>query len=72
MDDAEEELEMAEDPFLEAGIEIPTNLPSYVNKSSKAMYHQGSNATIGPASSTNLSRSPSVRSALLTKFQVSM
>ena len=32
VDEAEEELEMAEDPFLEAGIAIPTDLPSYVNK----------------------------------------
>ena len=36
VDEAEEALEMAEDPFLEAGISIPTDLPSYVNKSSKA------------------------------------
>ncbi len=36
VDEAEEELEMAEDPFMEAGIAIPKDLPAYVNKSSKA------------------------------------
>jgi len=38
VDEAEEELEMADDPFLDAGIHIPSDLPAYVNKSSKAMY----------------------------------
>ena len=38
VDEAEEEMEMLEDPFLEAGITIPeaTDLPAYTNKSSKA------------------------------------
>ncbi len=37
VDEAEEALEMAEDPFLEAGIHIPKDLPAYVNRSAKAM-----------------------------------
>ena len=73
MDDAEEELELSEDPFLEAGIEIPTNLPGYVNKSAKAMQPDSGN-TMDNLSihgmHTNLSRSPSIRSAIVDKVQV--
>ena len=35
VDEAEEELEMARDPFLEAGIDIPNELPPYKVKSTK-------------------------------------
>ncbi len=41
VDEAEEELDMAEDPFMEAGIAIPKNLPAYVNRSSKAPVKSG-------------------------------
>ena len=37
VDEAEEEMDYPEDPFLEAGIEIPMDLPAYENKSSKAL-----------------------------------
>ena len=32
VDEAEEEMEMETDPFLEAGIQIPTNLPQFKDK----------------------------------------
>ena len=35
VDEAEEEMEMEIDPFLEAGIEIPTNLPQFKDKTVK-------------------------------------
>ncbi len=53
MDEAEEVLEMAEDPFMEAGIAIPKDLPAYVNRSAKAM---NSLAPAGAASASDADR----------------
>ncbi len=65
VDEAEEVLDMAEDPFLEAGIQIPTDLPSYVNKSAKAM------APSAPELD-GVSTSGSIRRGLMSKVQNSV
>ncbi len=44
---------MAEDPFMEAGIAIPKDLPAYVNRSAKAM---NSLAPAGAASAADADR----------------
>ena len=60
VDEAEEALEMAEDPFLEAGIDIPKDLPSYVNRSAKALAPSEELDTVSVASSKKAGREGSM------------
>jgi hypothetical protein len=53
VDEAEEEMDMAEDPFMEAGIAIPKDLPGYVNKSFKAPMKSGDSMDLAPIEGQN-------------------
>ena len=66
-------MELSEDPFLEAGIDIPTELPDYVNRSSKATYfhlHRQTPTTAEQGIEANLNKSSSEREGFLGRFKV--
>ena len=69
VDEAEEELDMAEDPFLEAGIAIPKNLPAYVNKSSKANLSSGDSLDLVRADSTGPTESSRGTMQIMERFR---
>ena len=73
MDDTEEELEMADDPFLVAGLDIPTNLPEYVNlkRSNQHVPKWLRQARQGiQGQNPNLPGNPTGRQRFLPKFRV--
>ncbi len=72
VDEAEEVLEMAEDPFLEAGIMIPKDLPAYKNKSHKAFAAGDRVDTVADAVSPVLKRGNSRTPAIFNRLRDSI